>query len=191
MEQRQKINRDNQISDAYLSQLAQVYGVKHSGEVDKIVPWKKYLNYLALGILMSLITVTNYELLNSITQTVGMMLLVYGLGVMQKGNRFIACSYRISLGFMLYQLLASLISVKYSLVYLLFGLTIGFYTMILLYFIKGMAQIVDNPERKESIVKSLDGYEIRVVSTNKKHEIQAIVWCWAILNLALEFALFW
>lgn len=153
----QNMNQDNQISEAYLNQLAQVYGTRHSDEVDRIVPWKKYLNYLALGILMSLITVTNRELLNSITQTIGMVLLVYSLGVMQEGNRFIAYSYRVSLGFMLYHLFLGIIHVENRLVYMIFVITIMFYVVILLLFIKGMAQIVENPQRKESIVKSLDG----------------------------------
>ena len=92
-------------SDIIFEKIAEEYGKKNQKEIMNINPWKSVLRMFLVGFLLSLFRVIDIKEVTVITSQIGIALMIFSLGQLQKENKAFRWSFSSAWGLQMYHLL--------------------------------------------------------------------------------------
>lgn len=92
-------------SDIIFEKIAEEYGKKNQKEIMNINPWKSVLRMFLVGFLLSLFRVMDIKEVTVITSQIGIALMIFSLGQLQKENKAFRWSFSFAWGLQMYHLL--------------------------------------------------------------------------------------
>lgn len=150
------MNRDEEI----LSKLAYEYVIKHESELHGILPWKRILSLFALGFMLSVFTMGQNEIIQTMTDRIGILLMGYSLGVLQDGNSFFRRSFRITWVMMGTRMILPFLSLAgigwYEPGILVWEIIL--YSLLIFWMSKGICCLSEGTQWRRSILRSTDGF---------------------------------